>query len=168
MFRYYSVSLEQSCILSCASRNAHLTLASHQRISDWQKINPGKKKWTVSAGSLSWTASARVHQAAESAVGAGAWSCWQEEQTHHPDKHLLHLISCIVKPHPMFTKPCLTGQVKYGLNQDTQEKTKGIFFSLHYLELNNSVRKSPSRDNVIDIHQILTFNSGSWRKSRVK
>lgn len=44
MFRYYSVSLEQSCILSCASRNAHLTLASHQRISDWQKINPGKKK----------------------------------------------------------------------------------------------------------------------------
>lgn len=40
----YSVSLTQLCILSCASRNAHLTLASHQRMSDWQKTNPEKKK----------------------------------------------------------------------------------------------------------------------------
>lgn len=46
MLLHYSVSLEQPYILSCASRNAHLTLASHQWISDWQKTNLKKTKQT--------------------------------------------------------------------------------------------------------------------------
>lgn len=166
MLLYYFVSLEQPYILSCASRNAHLTLASHQRISDWEKTNPEKKKKKSEQFLLGHCPGLRqqesIKQQLEQEHEAADRRSRLTTPTSSQPLHLHH------KTTPLVYELCLTGQVKYSLNWGTKEKTKGICISLHYLESNNTVRESSSRDNVIDIHQILTFNSGSWGKSRIK
>lgn len=140
-----SLSLEQPCLLSCASADAHLALASHQRMSGWQKTNLGEKKRKkkkseqFSAGSLSRTASAEVRQAA--GEGAGARSCWHKEQTTSlSGSWPLEQISYVIKPHPIFMNLTLAGQAKYCLNWETQKEPQGICILL-YLESNNSQHK---------------------------
>lgn len=98
MLLYYSVSLEQPYILSCASRNAHLTLASHQRISKWQKTNPGEKK----VNSFCWVI---VLVCVSKGPSSSSWSRSMKLLTGGADSPprlaLSHCI-CTIKPHPLF------------------------------------------------------------------